>query len=149
MRRRLAAVSGMRTASSWSQALAEARTWLTGQMPQMRAVSAGISKYGRPTTNCSNPRTWVTWNRASATRPASSSSREMRAWPSIRVTGSMTIRSAMVFLLGAETGGERQLGHPPLAQGDEQLMDAVGRRRTARHEQVHGHDRVQRPGLLV
>ena len=70
MRRRLAAVSGMRTASSWSQALAEARTWLTGQMPQMRAVSAGISKYGRPTTNCSNPRTWVTWNRASATRPA-------------------------------------------------------------------------------
>ena len=43
MRRNLSAVGGMRTASSWSQALAEAIRWLTGQMPQMRAISDGIS----------------------------------------------------------------------------------------------------------
>ena len=48
MRRSFVAVFGMVTASSWSQALAEASSWLTGQMPQVRAVSEGISKKGRP-----------------------------------------------------------------------------------------------------
>ena len=43
MRRSFAAVAGMRTARMASQALAEAIRWLTGQMPQMRAMSDGIS----------------------------------------------------------------------------------------------------------
>ena len=42
-RRSRTAVGGMRTARIWSQALAEAIRWLTGQMPQMRAMSDGIS----------------------------------------------------------------------------------------------------------
>ena len=41
--RSLAAVEGMRTAMMASQALDEASRWLTGQMPQMRAVIDGIS----------------------------------------------------------------------------------------------------------
>ena len=41
--RSMAAVAGMRTAMMASQALDEASRWLTGQMPQMRAVMAGIS----------------------------------------------------------------------------------------------------------
>ena len=41
--RSLTAVAGMRTAMMASQALAEASRWLTGQMPQMRAVMDGIS----------------------------------------------------------------------------------------------------------
>ncbi len=38
-----AAVGGMRTDMMASQALAEAIRWLTGQMPQMRAMRRGIS----------------------------------------------------------------------------------------------------------
>ena len=41
--RSFAAVAGMRTAMMASQALEEASRWLTGQMPQMRDVMAGIS----------------------------------------------------------------------------------------------------------
>ena len=41
--RSLAAAGGMRTLMMASQALAEARRWLIGQMPQMRAVIEGIS----------------------------------------------------------------------------------------------------------
>ena len=41
--RSLRAVSGMRTAMIASQAFTAASRWLTGQMPQMRAVIAGIS----------------------------------------------------------------------------------------------------------
>ena len=40
--------SGMRTAKSWSQAFAEAIKWLTGQIPQMRAIKDGISLKGLP-----------------------------------------------------------------------------------------------------
>ena len=43
MRRRRAAFGGMLTARIASQALLEAMRWLTGQMPQMRAISDGIS----------------------------------------------------------------------------------------------------------
>jgi len=43
MRRSLSAVGGIFTASSESQALADAMRWLTGHMPQMRAISEGIS----------------------------------------------------------------------------------------------------------
>ena len=55
----------MRTARIASPALAEASRWLTGQMPQMRAVSAGISENGRPSQNFSKPRNSVTWKCAS------------------------------------------------------------------------------------
>ena len=41
--RSFAAATGMRTAMISSQALDEASRWLTGQMPQMRAVMDGIS----------------------------------------------------------------------------------------------------------
>ncbi len=53
MRRSFSAVRGMRTARSASHALAEAIRWLTGQMPQMRAISDGISENGRPSQNFS------------------------------------------------------------------------------------------------
>ncbi len=46
-----AAVGGMRTPSSASQALALAIKWLTGQMPQIRAISDGISWKSRPSAN--------------------------------------------------------------------------------------------------
>ena len=83
--------SGMRTARMASQALAEASRWLTGQMPQMRAISEGISEKGRPSQNFSKPRNWVTWKWASSTRPSSSRWIEILEWPSMRVTGSITI----------------------------------------------------------
>ena len=95
-RRSFAAAGGMATLSSWSQALDEAIRWLTGQMPQLRAVSAGISRYGRPSQNFSKPRNCVRWNLASSTCPASSSWSVMRAWPSMRVTGSIVIVRDMV-----------------------------------------------------
>ena len=71
-RRRSAPVGGGSTARISSHALDEAIRWLTGQIPQMRAMIEGISWIGRPWTIRSKPRNWVTWNWASATSPASS-----------------------------------------------------------------------------
>ena len=70
-----------------SAALTEARWWFQGQMPQMRLTMRGISSTGRPSQNFSKPRRAITWNLASATFPASSSSIATRACPSIRVMG--------------------------------------------------------------
>ncbi len=100
MRRSFSAARGMRTASSASQALAEAIRWLTGQMPQMRAMSDGISENGRPSQNFSKPRNWVTWKRASSTRPWASRCRVILPWPSMRVTGLMEMVLRVVAVSG-------------------------------------------------
>src|ERR1035441_5308186 len=91
MRRSRTALGGMRTAKMASQAFAEAIRWLTGQMPQMRAISDGISEKGRPSQNFSKPLNCVTWKWASSTLPSSSRWIEILEWPSMRVTGSMTM----------------------------------------------------------
>ena len=72
-RRRSAPVGVGSTAMMSSTALAEATRWLTGQIPQMRAMRAGISWTGRPWVMRSKPRNWVTWKCASVTSPRSSS----------------------------------------------------------------------------
>ena len=94
-RRNFTAAGGGVTDMIWSPALAEAMRWLTGQMPQTRAVIPGISQSGRPTQNRSKPRNSATWKRASETCPSSPSWIVILAWPSIRVTGSMMIRCPM------------------------------------------------------
>src|SRR4029450_1389189 len=81
----------MRTASKASQAFAEAIKWLTGQIPQIRAISEGISENGRPSQNFSNPRNCVTCKCASLTSPSDPSWIVILPWPSIRVTGLITI----------------------------------------------------------
>src|SRR5215217_7839035 len=132
-----------------SQALAEAIRWLTGQMPQMRAMIDGSSCTGRPWTMRSKPRNWVTWKWASATRPRSSSWMVILAWPSIRVTGSMTISRATAgppSRSGAEAGDARGVRHPPLQQLGDGEPDEVGRGRAAGQEHVDGNDAVDRYG---
>ena len=71
-----------------SQALALATEWLTGQMPQMRGVIAGISVKYR-LAKFSNPRNSLTWNCAS--RLASLLNIIVILWPSMRVTGPIKI----------------------------------------------------------
>jgi hypothetical protein len=88
---------GMRTAMISSQALAEARRWLTGQMPQTRAMSEGISVYGLPSQNFSKPRTCVTCSRASLTWPSSSRCSVILPCPSTRVTGLIVIVAISVI----------------------------------------------------
>ncbi len=83
----------------WSPVFAEAIRWLIGQIPQTRAVMPAISQRGRPTQNRSKPRNSATWNRASVTLPSSPSSIVIFAWPSIRVTGSITTRWLIVSFL--------------------------------------------------
>jgi hypothetical protein len=56
IRRRSAPVGVGSTAMMSSTALADATRWLTGQIPQMRAMSAGISWTGRPWVIRSKPR---------------------------------------------------------------------------------------------
>ena len=85
----------MVTARIRSPVLAAASRWLTGQMPQMRAVIAAISVNGRPSQNASKPRYSTTWKRAPSTAPASFSWMVILAWPSIRVTGSIRMVRAM------------------------------------------------------
>ena len=91
IRRRSCPVGGGSTARMSSTALADAIRWLTGQIPQIRAMRAGISWTGRPWVMRSKPRNWVTWNRASTTSPRSSSWIVILEWPSIRVTGSIVM----------------------------------------------------------
>ena len=74
-----------------SQALAAARWWLTGQMPQILGVITGISQKTLPSQNFSKPRNCVTWNLASATFPESSSCIVTLPCPSIRLTGFISI----------------------------------------------------------
>ena len=113
--------------------------WLTGQMPQIRAIRDGISWTIRPWLIRSKPRNWVTWKWASATSPDSSSWMVILACPSIRVTGSMTI------VLSAKAGHPRGNGHPPGDQIVEDAVDQVGRGRASRHEDIdldHGVHRT-------
>src|SRR4029450_12586473 len=148
MRRRSMAVGGGSTARIWSQALAEAIRWLTGQMPQMRAISDGSSCTGRPWQMRSKPRNWVTWKWASATWPWSLSWMVILAWPSIRVTGSMTISRATALASGsgAEAGAVRGVRHPPLQQLVQRVIDEVGRRWAAGQEHIHLDDPVDGQG---
>ncbi len=103
-RRRFSAVRGIVTAMTESQALAEATRWLTGQIPQIRAINDGISENGRPWQNFSNPRSCVTWKRASATNPCSSNSMVILPWPSTRVTGLITMVCVMAHSLPDRVG---------------------------------------------
>src|SRR5215216_816320 len=151
MRRRSTAVGGGSVARIWSQALAEAIRWLTGQMPQMRAMIDGSSWTGRPWQMRSKPRNWVTWKWASATWPSSSSWMVILAWPSIRVTGSMTISRAKAGLppgSGAEAGDVCGVRHAPLQQLVERVVDEVGRGWAAGQEQVDLDDPVDGQGPL-
>ena len=59
-RRSFSAAGGIRTARILSPVFADASKWLTGQMPQMRAVMPAISHNGRPSQNFSKPRNSVT-----------------------------------------------------------------------------------------
>src|SRR5215218_1460324 len=149
-RRRSAPAGGGSTARISSQALAEAIRWLTGQMPQMRAMIDGSSCTGRPWQMRSKPRNWVTWKRASATWPSSSSWMVILAWPSIRVTGSMTISRATAFASrsGAEAGDVRGVRHPPLQQLVDGEPDEIGRGWAAGQEHVHLDGPVDRHRVL-
>ena len=63
----------------------------------------------------SKPRNWVTWKWASATSPRSSSWIVILEWPSIRVTGSMTISRLMAAPPSATepgAGARRACGRP-------------------------------------
>jgi hypothetical protein len=75
IRRSVLAAGGGSTPRMASPALAPVSTCDTGQIPQVRAVRAGISYTERPRQNASKPRNSTTWKRVSCTRPASSSRR--------------------------------------------------------------------------
>ena len=111
-RRRSAPAGGGSTARISSHALADAIRWLTGQIPQIRAMIEGISWTGRPCTMRSKPRNWVTWKWASATSPSSSSWMVIFEWPSIRVTGSMTMSCCSWHLLTGRTGARCDVRRP-------------------------------------
>src|SRR6185369_16644714 len=129
----------MLTAMSASPALADASVWLTGQMPQMRWVMPGISEYGRPSQNFSKPRNSTTWNSASATFPASSMMMLILAWPSMRVTGSMTMRFDINILSTKFQLFAFELRRLALEHLDHQGFDAVRRRRAAGEEILDVH----------
>jgi len=95
--RSFAAVGVRVTPRMASHALAEARWWLTGQIPQMRGVITGISRKSRPFEKTSNPRYWVTWKRTLSTAPSSVRSTVIFPWPSMRVTGFTTMVFFFVF----------------------------------------------------
>ena len=117
-------------------------------MPQMRAMSDGISWNGRPSQKRSKPRNWVTWKWASAT------------WPCVvEVDGDLGVPldaghgvdddlagHSLGLQFSAEAGAVRGVRHAPLQQLDERAVDEVGRRRAAGQEDVDLDDLVDRHG---
>src|SRR5215469_4542567 len=150
IRRSLSAVGGIRTASRASHAFAEAIRWLTGQIPQMRAIKDGISENGRPSQNFSKPRNWVTWKRASSTRPSSLRCSVILAWPSILVTGSIMIVLVDVAStrLGSKTGFRAQVWPPAFQKLSQREVYGVGRGRAARNKHIDRNDLVHGPHSL-
>src|SRR5512136_3235754 len=60
-------------------------------MPQDREMNSGISQKRRPSQAFSSPRNSITLNLASVTLPSSPKCRVTLPWPSILVTGSISI----------------------------------------------------------
>ena len=80
--------------STWntaSQAFTDAMWCASGQTPQIRVVMRGISSTGRPTQNCSNPRSSGIWKYVFATSPSSFRKMSIFPWPSSLVIGSILI----------------------------------------------------------
>src|SRR5581483_6298150 len=143
-RRSMTPAGGASTASSASPAFDDATRWLTGQMPQIRAMRAGISWKGRPSHSFSKPRNWVTCKCASETAPASSSWMVIAAWPSMRVTGSMVIWRTMLTST-AESRDLRQVGRLAGQHASQEPIDDVGRRRAAGKKDVDRNHEVDGP----
>src|SRR5438874_11717801 len=104
----------------------------------MRSQKAHASRGSRPLRMTSMPRHMVPDEMASPMAPWALRIASTRRWPSMRVTGSTTIRVAMVFLFLfrrlqiagflAEHGGGGVRGHARGGQRDEGLADRVRRR---------------------
>ncbi len=140
MRRSLSAVGGIFTASKASHALADAIRWLTGQMPQMRAISDGISVNGRPSQNFSKPRNCVTWKRASSTLPMLV---EMQRNLGVALDAGHRIDNDGSACLPFSQAPKRVFalnsGWRPCEQFSQRVIDHVGGRRTAGNEEIDGN----------
>jgi hypothetical protein len=90
--RMVLAFSGIWMPSASSTARTEVRAWVPVQTPQMRWVKAQASRGSRPLRMTSSPRHMVPVETALRMTLFSSTFASMRRWPSIRVTGSTTMR---------------------------------------------------------
>ena len=85
------AFSGTSRPSAFSTVLTDAIAWTVVQTPQKRWVKSHASRGSRPFRIVSIPRNIWPDDQAFFTRPPSTST-STRRWPSMRVTGSTTIR---------------------------------------------------------
>jgi hypothetical protein len=90
-----AAFGGISIPSAASTALTDVCAWTVVHTPQMRCAQIHASRGSRPCRISSMPRNMVPEEYAALTTPPSTCA-SMRRCPSIRVTGSMTIRSTIV-----------------------------------------------------
>jgi hypothetical protein len=86
------AFSGIVIPSASSTARTDVSAWVPVQTPQIRSVKAQASRGSRPRRMTSRPRHMVPVETALRMTPSSSTFTSQRMWPSIRVTGSTTIR---------------------------------------------------------
>jgi hypothetical protein len=86
------ALSGMVIPSASSTARTDVSAWVPVQTPQIRSVKAQASRGSRPFRITSRPRHMVPVETALRMTLSSSTFTSQRMWPSIRVTGSTTMR---------------------------------------------------------
>ena len=92
------AFGGMTMPSASSTERTDASAWTVVQTPHVRSANAQASRGSRPRKMISSPRTIVPELNASVTKPSLTST-STRRWPSMRVTGSMTILLAAIKFL--------------------------------------------------
>lgn len=86
------AFSGIVIPSAFSTARTEVSAWVPVQTPQLRSVNAHASRGSRPRRMTSMPRHIVPLETALRITLSESRLASMRRWPSMRVSGSITIR---------------------------------------------------------
>jgi hypothetical protein len=96
MLRTISALGGTTMFSAFSTARTEVSEWMEVHTPHTRPTKAHTSRGSRPRTIFSSPRTIVPELNASLILPFSISA-SIRRCPSIRVTGSTTILSDMIY----------------------------------------------------
>jgi hypothetical protein len=151
-RRSFSAVGGIFTAIRSSPALEEAMRWLAGQIPQMRAVMAGISVDGPPLAELLEAAELGHVEARVGHLPGRRrGTMVILACPSMRVTGSMV----MVFVMGSpawiiRSAGRSSAGSSGMRPSSRAVTgeeDGVGVGRAPGEERIHLH-LVQRHGCF-
>ena len=132
-----------------SQALADAIRWLTGQMPQMRAIRTAFRRTAAPRRTSQTREPGSRENMLLPLRPAPLVFSVILPWPSRRVTGSIKmVRDIVIPLSRSKPGQAGYIRHSVCQQLRQHRVERVRRRRTTGQKQINAHKLMYRPHFV-